>query len=110
MDVDRARQRNSLDRDLLVMHTIGCKTREQNANERDEADDDTQPNHTVTLKKRVGGKRRLAWEVRRIDEMTRLNGIDAAGILQNPWSVRHCGRRECLAGCLTGSMFKRLDL
>ena len=84
MNVDRPRQRNPLDRKSLVMHTIGRKARKQDANERNETNDDAQPNHTFTLKKRVGGKRRLAWEVRRIDEVTTLNKTRTAGILLNP--------------------------
>ena len=45
-----ARQRDALDRQFLIVHAIGCKTGEQDPDERDKANDETQPNHSLTRK------------------------------------------------------------
>ena len=50
LDVDRARHRDAVKRQFLFMHAIGRQTGEQNPDERDEADDETQPNHSLTRK------------------------------------------------------------
>jgi hypothetical protein len=52
MNVDRARQRDPVDRQLLIVDAIGRKTGEQNPDERDKTDDETQPNHSFTRKMR----------------------------------------------------------
>ena len=57
MHVDGARQRDAVERQLLVMDAIGGKTREQSPDQRDEPDDETQPNHSIT-RKWVGENRR----------------------------------------------------
>ncbi len=64
MDVDRARQRDALDRQLLIMHPIGGKSGEQDSDQRDEADDESQANHSVTRKRGVGGSAKALLEVR----------------------------------------------
>ena len=48
MDVDRARQRDAVERQFLIVDAIGRETGEQNPDQRDEADDETQPNHSLT--------------------------------------------------------------
>jgi hypothetical protein len=50
MNVDRARQRDPVDRQLLIVDAISRKTGEQNPDERDKTDDETQPNHSLTRK------------------------------------------------------------
>ena len=50
MNVDRARQRDPVDGQLLIVDAISRKTGEQNPDERDKTDDETQPNHSVTRK------------------------------------------------------------
>ena len=49
MDVDRARQRDAVDRQLLLVDAIGRKPREQSPDQRNQADDETQPDHSLTL-------------------------------------------------------------
>ena len=48
MNVDRARQRDAVDRQFLFVDAIGRETGEQNSDQRDEADNETQPNHSLT--------------------------------------------------------------
>ena len=50
MHVDRARQRDALDRQFLIVDAIGRKTGEQNSDKRNKTDDETQPNHSLTRK------------------------------------------------------------
>ncbi len=50
VNVDRARQRDAIDRQLLIVDAIGRKTGEQNSDQRDKTDDETQPNHSLTRK------------------------------------------------------------
>jgi hypothetical protein len=50
MNIDRARQRDPVDRQLLIVDAISRKTGEQNPDERNETDDETQPNHSLTRK------------------------------------------------------------
>jgi hypothetical protein len=50
MNIDRARQRDSVDRQLLIVNAIGRKTGEQNPDKCDKTDDETQPNHSLTRK------------------------------------------------------------
>jgi hypothetical protein len=50
MNIDRARERDSIDRQLLIVNAIGRKTGEQNPDQRDKPDDETQPNHSLTRK------------------------------------------------------------
>jgi hypothetical protein len=50
MDIDRARHRDTVKRQLLVMNPIRGKTGEQNPDKRDETDDEAQPNHSLTLR------------------------------------------------------------
>ena len=47
MNVDRARQRDPVDRQFLIVDAISRKTGEQNPDERDKTDDETQPNHSA---------------------------------------------------------------
>ena len=48
MHVDRARQRDAVERQFLIVDAIGRETGEQNSDQRDKADDETQPNHSLT--------------------------------------------------------------
>ena len=48
VDVDRAGQRDAVKRQFLFMDAIGRETGEQTSDQRDEADDETQPNHSIT--------------------------------------------------------------
>ena len=48
MDVDRASQGDAVDRQLLLVDAIGRETGEQNSDQCEEADDEAQPNHSVT--------------------------------------------------------------
>jgi hypothetical protein len=50
MNVDRARQRDPVDRQFLIMSAPSCKPGEQNPDNRDKSDDKSQPNHTPTRK------------------------------------------------------------
>ena len=50
VDVDRARQRDALDRQFLIVDAIGRKTGEQHSDERNKTNDETQPNHSLTRK------------------------------------------------------------
>ena len=50
MNVDRARKRDAVDRQFLVVDAIGRETGEQNSDQRDEADNEAQPNHSFTRK------------------------------------------------------------
>jgi hypothetical protein len=52
MDIDRARQRDPVDRQFLVMSAPGRKAGEKNPDDRDEPDNETQPNHVPTRKVR----------------------------------------------------------
>jgi hypothetical protein len=47
MDVDRARERDAVERQLLIMNAIGREPGEQRAEQCDEADDETQPDHSI---------------------------------------------------------------
>ena len=55
MNVDRAGQRNPVQRQLLVVDAIGRKPGEQGSEQSDEADDETQPDHATTQAK-AGGR------------------------------------------------------
>ena len=55
MNVDRARQRDPVQRQLLVVDTIGRKPREQSSEQSNKADDETQPDHATTQAK-AGGR------------------------------------------------------
>ena len=48
MDVDRARQRDAVERQFLFVDAISRETGEQNSDQRDEADNEAQPNHSLT--------------------------------------------------------------
>ena len=48
VDVDRARQRDAVDRQFLIVDAIGREPGEQNPDQRDKTDDETQPNHSLT--------------------------------------------------------------
>ena len=52
VNVDRARQRDAVDGQFLIVDAIGRKTGEQNSDQRDKTDDETQPNHSLTRKMR----------------------------------------------------------
>jgi hypothetical protein len=52
VDVDRPRQRDAVNRQFLIMDAISRKPGEQNSDQRDKADDETQPNHSLTQKLR----------------------------------------------------------
>jgi hypothetical protein len=54
MNVDRPRQRNAIDRQLLIMNAIGRKPGEQNSDQGNKTGDETQPNHSFTQIKGVG--------------------------------------------------------
>src|ERR1700733_8820999 len=54
VNVDRARERNAIDRQLLIMNAIGRKTGEENPDQCDKTGDETQPNHSFTQIKGVG--------------------------------------------------------
>ncbi|MGY3449980.1 hypothetical protein ACVILH_002322 [Bradyrhizobium sp. USDA 4353] len=55
MDIDRPRQGNPVDGQLLVVDTIGSQAGQRRPEQRDHTDDDTQPEHSFTLRSRVGG-------------------------------------------------------
>ncbi|MGY3546213.1 hypothetical protein ACVW0W_001980 [Bradyrhizobium sp. USDA 4469] len=55
MNVDRTRERNPIQRQLLVVDAIGCKPGEQSSEQSDKADDETQPDHATTQAK-AGGR------------------------------------------------------
>ena len=48
MDVDRPRQRNASDRQIRLMDAVGRETGKQGSDQRDEADDEAQANHSLT--------------------------------------------------------------
>jgi hypothetical protein len=48
MNVDRARQRDPVDGQLLIVDAISRKSGEQNSDKRDKTDDEAQPNHSLT--------------------------------------------------------------
>ena len=50
MNVDGAGQRDAVDRQFLFVHAIGRETGEQNSDQRDKADNEAQPNHSLTRK------------------------------------------------------------
>ena len=50
MNVDRARKRDAVDRQFLLVDAIGRETGEHNSDQRDEADNEAQPNHSFTRK------------------------------------------------------------
>ena len=54
MNVDRTSQRDAVDRELLFVHAIGGETGEQSSDQCNQADDEAQPNHSVTRKRRGG--------------------------------------------------------
>ena len=56
MDVDRPRQRDTVDRELLIVHSIGGKTGEQNSDQSNQCNDEAQSNHTLT-RQSGGGER-----------------------------------------------------
>src|SRR5260370_1337028 len=58
VDGDRASQRNALERQLLIVDPKRRKPGEQNPDERDEADDETKPNHSLAQKMRSWRKTR----------------------------------------------------
>ena len=66
MDVDRPRQRDALDLQFLIVDAIGRETGEQHPDQRDKADDESQPDHCLlgngkgakTKKQRLG----LPWQ------------------------------------------------
>jgi hypothetical protein len=55
MHVDRTRERDSIQRQLLVVDAISRKPGEQSPEQSDEADDETQPDHATTQAK-AGGR------------------------------------------------------
>ena len=48
MNVDRARHRDALEHQLLIVDTISRKPGEQNPDQCDKTDDETKPNHSLT--------------------------------------------------------------
>jgi hypothetical protein len=50
MNVDGAGQRDAVDRQFLFVNAIGRETGEQNSDQRNEADNEAQPNHSLTRK------------------------------------------------------------
>lgn len=50
VDVDRARQRDAVDGQFLIMDAIGRQTGEQNSDKRNKTDNEAQPNHSLTRK------------------------------------------------------------
>ena len=50
MNIDRARQRDPVDGQFLIVDAIGRKTGEQNPDKRHQSDNETQPNHALTRK------------------------------------------------------------
>jgi hypothetical protein len=48
MDVDGARKRNAVDRELLLVHAPSRAAGEQHSDQPDQTDDETQPNHSPT--------------------------------------------------------------
>ena len=56
MNVDRARQCDTVDGQLLIMNAISRKTGEQNSDQRDKTDDETQPNHSLHSNKEALAK------------------------------------------------------
>src|SRR5258708_32097391 len=58
VDVERASKRNALERQLLIVHPKRRKPGEQNPDERDKADDETKPNHSLAQKMRSWRKTR----------------------------------------------------
>jgi hypothetical protein len=48
VDIDGARQRDAVKGHFLFMNAIGRKTGEQNSDQRDKADNETQPDHSLT--------------------------------------------------------------
>jgi hypothetical protein len=50
MHVDRARQRDAVDRHFLIVDAKRRQTGKQRSDQRDETDDETQPNHSLTRK------------------------------------------------------------
>jgi hypothetical protein len=56
MHVDRTRQRNAVDDQLLVMNAIGRKTGQQNSDQCNKTGDETQPNHSLTQMEKMSNK------------------------------------------------------
>jgi hypothetical protein len=48
MHVDGAGERNAVQRQLLLVDAIGGQTGEQHSDQCDEADNEAQPNHSIT--------------------------------------------------------------
>ena len=48
VNVDRPRQGDAVDRQFLIMDAIGSQPGEQNSDQRDETNNETQPNHSLT--------------------------------------------------------------
>ena len=48
MNVDGAGQRDAVDRQFLFVSAISRETGEQNSDQRDKADNEAQPNHSLT--------------------------------------------------------------
>ncbi len=48
MHVDRARKRNAVDREFLLVHATSRAAGEQRSDQPDQTDDETQPNHSPT--------------------------------------------------------------
>ena len=55
MHVDRARQRDAVNGQFLIVDAKGRQTGKHSPDQRDETDDETQPNHALT-RKSVGEK------------------------------------------------------
>jgi hypothetical protein len=56
MNVDGSRQRDPVDRQFLIMDTISRKPGEQDSDQRNKADDETQPNHSLTQTEGIGNE------------------------------------------------------
>ena len=55
MDVDGPRQRDPVDRQLLIINSKRRQTRKQGADNRQQTDDETQPNHVPTQQSDMAG-------------------------------------------------------
>jgi hypothetical protein len=50
VNIDGTGQRDTVDRQFLFVNAIGRETGEQNSDQRNEADNEAQPNHSLTRK------------------------------------------------------------
>jgi len=53
MEIDRPRQRDTLDLQFLIVDAIGRETGEQNSDQRDKANDESQPDHCLLGNKKL---------------------------------------------------------